>query len=215
MRCLLSFFLQEFRVSCVWCKWLRLDGTNNLPTGHAQVSNSWIFDVREPKTQPSGHPSGLMQRLVAQLLLLRTTITTPFPKHLPQHSSSSKPQMVLLLHSLSHQYPEPLPSGRNVRFENVKDCENSLFRASFVAQLVKNLPVMQETWVWSLGWEDSLEKGNATHSSILAWRIQRFGLLPANLARSTWFGNKVHVGLNGKCLESVVLEIFYGTRFFE
>jgi len=40
-----------------------------------------------------------------------------------------------------------------------------------VAQLVKNLPTMQETWVWSLGWEDALEKGKATHSSILAWRI--------------------------------------------
>ena len=43
--------------------------------------------------------------------------------------------------------------------------------ASLVAQLVKNLPAMQETWVQSLGWEDPLEKGKATHSSILAWRI--------------------------------------------
>ena len=43
--------------------------------------------------------------------------------------------------------------------------------ASLVAQLVKNLPVMQETWVQSLGWEDPLEKEMATHSSILAWRI--------------------------------------------
>ena len=43
--------------------------------------------------------------------------------------------------------------------------------ASFVAQLVKNLPTMWETWVQSLGWEDPLEKGTATHSSILAWRI--------------------------------------------
>ena len=43
--------------------------------------------------------------------------------------------------------------------------------ASLVAQLVKNLPAMWETWVWSLGWEDSLENGKATHSSILAWRI--------------------------------------------
>ena len=43
--------------------------------------------------------------------------------------------------------------------------------ASLVAQLVKNLPAMQETWVQSLGWEDTLEKGMATHSSILAWRI--------------------------------------------
>ena len=40
-----------------------------------------------------------------------------------------------------------------------------------VAQTVKNLPVMQETWVRSLGQEDSLEKGMAIHSSILAWRI--------------------------------------------
>ena len=40
-----------------------------------------------------------------------------------------------------------------------------------MAQLVKNLPAMWETWVWSLGWEDPLEKGKATYSSILAWRI--------------------------------------------
>ena len=43
--------------------------------------------------------------------------------------------------------------------------------APLVAQLVKNLPAMWETWVGSLGWEDPLEKGTATHSSILDWRI--------------------------------------------
>ena len=43
--------------------------------------------------------------------------------------------------------------------------------ASSVAQLVKNLPAMLETWVRSLSWEDPLEKGKATHSSILVWRI--------------------------------------------
>ena len=42
---------------------------------------------------------------------------------------------------------------------------------SLVAQLVENPPAMRETWVRSLGWEDPLEKGKATHSSILAWRI--------------------------------------------
>ena len=42
---------------------------------------------------------------------------------------------------------------------------------SLIAQLVKNPPAMRETWVPSLGWEDPLEKGKATHSSILAWRI--------------------------------------------
>ena len=46
-----------------------------------------------------------------------------------------------------------------------------LIWASLVAQLVKNLPAVQETWVQSLGWEDPLEKGKITQSSILAWRI--------------------------------------------
>ena len=43
--------------------------------------------------------------------------------------------------------------------------------SSFVTQLVKNLPAVWETWVWSLGWEDPLEKAKATHPSILSWRI--------------------------------------------
>ena len=43
--------------------------------------------------------------------------------------------------------------------------------APLVAQLLKNPPAIRETWVQSLGWEDPLEKGAATHSSILAWRI--------------------------------------------
>ena len=47
-----------------------------------------------------------------------------------------------------------------------------------MAQMVKNLPAMQETWVQSLGWEDPLEEGMAIHSSILAWRIP--------IDRGTW-----------------------------
>ena len=50
--------------------------------------------------------------------------------------------------------------------------------ASLVAQTVKNPPTAWETWVGSLGWEDSLEEGMATHSSILAWRIP--------MGRGTW-----------------------------
>ena len=46
-----------------------------------------------------------------------------------------------------------------------------LLLASLVAQRLKRLPAMQETWVLSLGWEDPLEKEMATHSSTLAWRI--------------------------------------------
>ena len=48
-----------------------------------------------------------------------------------------------------------------------------------MAQTVKNPPAMQETWVQSLGWEDPLEEGMVTHSSILAWRIP--------MDRGTWW----------------------------
>ena len=44
-------------------------------------------------------------------------------------------------------------------------------QGSLVSQMVKNLPAVQEIWVGSLGWEDPLEKGMGTHSSILSWRI--------------------------------------------
>ena len=54
-----------------------------------------------------------------------------------------------------------------------------LIWASLVAQLVKNRPAMRETWARSLSWEDPLEKGMATHSSILAWRIPK--------DRGTWW----------------------------
>ena len=50
-------------------------------------------------------------------------------------------------------------------------CSIPARRAFLVTQLVKNLPAVWETWVQSLDWEDPLEKGKATYSSILAWRI--------------------------------------------
>ena len=54
-------------------------------------------------------------------------------------------------------------------------------RASLTAQLVKNLPAMQETWVQFLGQEDPLEEDMAIHSSILAWRIPHLLLVKINL----------------------------------
>ena len=59
-------------------------------------------------------------------------------------------------------------SRRNCLFSGTP---TSIIWASLVAQLVKNTPAMQETWVRSLGWEDPLEEGMATHSSIFAGRI--------------------------------------------
>ena len=47
------------------------------------------------------------------------------------------------------------------------------YEVSLVAKTVKNPPAMREIWVLSLGWEDPLEEGMATHSSILAWRIPK------------------------------------------
>ena len=57
--------------------------------------------------------------------------------------------------------------------------------ASPVAQMVKNLPARQETWVRSLGWEDPLQKEMATHSNILAWEIPSTGE-PSRLQSIGW-----------------------------
>ena len=59
---------------------------------------------------------------------------------------------------------------RKIRWRRAK-LSIPVFLGSLVAQLVKNPPAMKKTWVPSLGWEDPLQKGKATHSSILAWRI--------------------------------------------
>ena len=60
---------------------------------------------------------------------------------------------------------------RSPHFRDFFVVVNYLVSSSLVAQAVKNLPAMWETWVQSLGWEDLLAKGMAPHSSILAWRI--------------------------------------------
>ena len=68
--------------------------------------------------------------------------------------------------------PLALMKAENFRLirKQIERCKENQ-RASLIVQLVKNLPAMQETWVRSLDWEDPLEKGKATHSGILAWRI--------------------------------------------
>ena len=67
--------------------------------------------------------------------------------------------------------PTPLPVGP-LASKSVRSIPSAVgVRTSLIAQLVKNLPAMQETWVQFLGWKDPLEKGKATHSSVLAWRI--------------------------------------------
>ena len=79
----------------------------------------------------------------------------------------------------------------------------SLFSwASLVAQLVKNQPAMWETWVQSLGWEDPLEKGMATHSSILAWRIpwtEEPGELQSMGSQKSWTQLSMHTVCDTTC----------------
>ena len=65
----------------------------------------------------------------------------------------------------------PFPFSGDLLDLGIKPCFLHCTRASLVAQLAKNLPAVQETWVLSLGCEDPLEKGMATHSGVLAWRI--------------------------------------------
>ena len=71
--------------------------------------------------------------------------------------------------------------------------------ASLVAQTVKNLPTMQETRVWSLGWEDPLEKGMATHSSILTWEIpQTEESMGSQRVKHDWATKHTQLGLKFK-----------------
>ena len=63
-----------------------------------------------------------------------------------------------------------------------------------MAQLVKNPPATQETWVRSLGWEDPLEKGKATHSSILTWRIPKESDMTERLSLSHEGRNRNQLG---------------------
>ena len=65
----------------------------------------------------------------------------------------------------------PLDYIRKNRIFSYLSTVHSIFGISLVAQMEKNLPAMRETGIQSLGWEDPLQKGMATHSSILAWRI--------------------------------------------
>ena len=81
-----------------------------------------------------------------------------------------------LAHSFNKIYSELINDAQFARqsgkiYDSILEYNSGLIRASLVDQMAKNLPAMQETWVLSLGWEDPLEEGIATYSSILACRI--------------------------------------------
>ena len=73
---------------------------------------------------------------------------------------------------------------------------------SLVAQLIENPPAMQETWVQSLGWEDLLEKGMSTHSSILAWEIPWTIYIGHGIAKNQTRLSDFHISV--VCLSSLM-----------
>ena len=107
----------------------------------------------------------LWERFIRQGLVVKHTPTldptTSTPRDLPSRYENICPQKDLYanVHSSSiHNNPK-------------LETSYWFYGASLVVQMVKNLPAMQETCVQSLGWEDPLEEGMATHFSILAWRV--------------------------------------------
>ena len=82
----------------------------------------------------------------------------------PTESPSSLRRLIMP-HWLFHIPPRQLPLPICIQSPGI--------RASLVVQMVKNLPAMQETWVWFLSWEYPLEEDMATHSSTLAWRVPK------------------------------------------
>ena len=98
----------------------------------------------------------------------------PLEKGKVTHSSILAWRIPWTVYSMGHR---ELDTAEQLSFSIIKDkllgekTEAYLLYASLVAQLVKNPPAVWETWVRSLRWEDPLEKGKVTHSSILAWKI--------------------------------------------
>ena len=102
---------------------------------------------------------------------------------------------------ISNTSPENLLPGTRNRTFCWRDCGDF---PSLVAQMVKHLPTMQETWVQSLGWEDPLEKGMATYSSILAWKIPwmeepgRLQSMGSQRVRHDWVTSLTHLNTKEK-----------------
>ena len=99
------------------------------------------------------------------------------------------------IHYFHPEFPPYIPFSSTKSFSDASNRTSLILSVSMMAQMVKNLPAVQETQVWFLGWEDPLEKRVATHSSILAWRIlwtEEFGGLPSmgsQTVRHDWVTN--------------------------
>ena len=110
----------------------------------------------------------LLHTLISGFVITHCDLIFPPAKAL-QYSSGERFKISAAVRKFCRTYVHDLQNFLRVGRENLS--KHSCGDASMVTQMVKNLPTMWETWDRSLGWEDSLEKEMATHSSILAWRV--------------------------------------------
>ena len=110
------------------------------------------------------------QSLVEQEFLNKSLyFVDPLPSEICLTEQGHQGELSELLGGLGERQGKTCSRSRSCRTNNF--CMQGPQRASLVAQLVKNAPAIWEIWVRFLGWEDPLEKGMATQSSILAWRV--------------------------------------------
>ena len=148
--CLLNWLHKSMHV----LKWHR---TNHESESHSVVFNSlWTHGLYSPWNSP-GQNTGVGSHSLLQGI---------FPT---QELNQDLLYCRQILYQLSYQ-GSPTHTLYQLQFSSF-NVVLWLSRAFLVAQKVKNPPAMPKTWIWSLGWENPLEKGMATHSSILVWKI--------------------------------------------
>ena len=129
-----------------------------------------------------------------------------------ENHEENRLQYLDVCHSQEEKFSDGSLIQHHLKDKTIMKCY--LLWASLVAQPVKNPPAMWETWVWSLGWEDSLEKRTATHSSILARRIQRAGHDWATFTfiRTKGLLLRIFLPRHHILRESIVILTIYSTR---
>ena len=171
----------DLRSCGTWAQWLQLPGSivvaNRLSRSAAcgmfpnQESNLYLLQWQADSsfnTEPPGKPLVMILNfVVAAYFIYSPNISTLVNSGLPSWLSWYRI-------GLQCRIPVSIPGSGRSAGEGI-GYRLQYSWASLVAQLIKNLPALWETWVQTLGWEDPLEKGKATHSSILAWRIQSMG----------------------------------------
>ena len=129
-------------------------------------SLSWLFPLCYQPPNLSILIPKYFLNLSTNLYSMATTMgQMPIVSHVDNWNSS------LAIFSFSRPSLTQISQWKSCHYATIDLCVTIWTMPFLVVQLVNNLPEMRETWVWSLGWDNPLEKGKGTHSRILAWRI--------------------------------------------